>query len=194
MANSQNTGEPLQPCSKYLGEGRRETRNPRATLPFNSLSDSKRSRFSRSRRVPSKYTSKYATEQFSTVENIFADPEEANVSSRKISVQTQTDKADITVTNPPSSGSNQPKTKSLSADDFMSNTVDVACASQQQLDLSLHSGESHCSGACAMIPKDIQPLIKQAYEDTDFSEVDPDPVCLPMLGDDGILRRDYPTK
>lgn len=73
------------------------------------------------------------------------------------------------------------------ADDFMRDQ----CFNDQpdQSALTPASGEGHCSGACAFIPKDIRPLIQQAYEDSDFDHVDATPVSLPMLDDDGILRR-----
>ena len=86
----------------------------------------------------------------------------------------------------------QPNRKVLSADDFLSKTK--PCSVEKQLDLSCQSGEGHCSGVCAMIPVDIRPLVKKAYEDTDFNTVNPDPVCLPMLDDDGVLRRPTSSK
>lgn len=46
-----------------------------------------------------------------------------------------------------------------------------------------------CKKACAIIPMDIRPLIKQAYNGSDFNNVDQTPVCLPMVDDDGIIRR-----
>ena len=48
-------------------------------------------------------------------------------------------------------------------------------------------GEGSCGGTCAMIPLDKRPMISKAYETSDFSYVDPEPVVLPMLDDDGRL-------
>lgn len=50
------------------------------------------------------------------------------------------------------------------------------------------SGEGSCHSTCAIIPLDKRPLISQAYGSSDFSSVDPEPVVLPMLDDDGRLR------
>lgn len=80
--------------------------------------------------------------------------------------------------------------KCRSADDFM---MTHCVATPEQTSLTPASGEGHCTGACALIPTDIRPLIQRAYEDSDFDNVDTTPVILPMLGDDGIYRREYPT-
>ena len=81
--------------------------------------------------------------------------------------------------------------KSKVADDFMRDKC--VCEEQEQSALSPASGEGHCSGACAFIPQDLSPTIMRAYEESDFDHVDTTPVRLPMLDDDGVLRRPSPT-
>lgn len=78
--------------------------------------------------------------------------------------------------------------KSFCVDDFIEKVnLNKTVA---QLNVSAESGEGHCSGACAFIPNDCRSLIHQAYVNSDFSSVDPSPISLPMVGDDGIIRHD----
>lgn len=168
--------------AKHLGTGTCRTSKP-TNKGFTSLFNSSKQRPDKS--IPTKIKNKHTKTYADTGAN-------EDYQSASASRPLHRMKAEDEYSPPITRQSRKPTAKS--ADDFVESTGRIGSISQAGHSITAASGEGHCSGACAFIPVDVRPLIQQAYDGADFTYVDQAPVYLPMVDDDGVLRRENPTQ